>query len=90
MKIPNRQQDVITQAELRKDEEFGAKTSSAAHIVRELYLQALARRIAAGAVCGTRAAHIRRRREDSLHSKAARLCSRSVAAHEDADGIGLS
>jgi hypothetical protein len=42
--------DVISQAELRKGAEFMIGTSSAIRLVRELYLDALERRIARGAV----------------------------------------
>jgi hypothetical protein len=42
--------DLISQAELRKGAEFMIRTSSAARLVRELYLDALERRIARGAV----------------------------------------
>jgi hypothetical protein len=45
-----RRNDVITQAELRKGAEFITNKSSATGIVRELYMNALARRRAAGAV----------------------------------------
>jgi hypothetical protein len=45
-----RREDVITQAELRKGAEFVPDKSSATRIVRELYMSALARRLAAGAV----------------------------------------
>ena len=41
--------NIVTQAELRKDAEFSTNRSSAARLVRELYLNALARRIATGA-----------------------------------------
>ena len=42
--------DLISQAELRKGAEFMIGTSSAGRLVRELYLDALERRIARGAV----------------------------------------
>jgi hypothetical protein len=42
--------DLISQAELRKGAEFMIGTSSAVRLVRELYLDALERRIARGAV----------------------------------------
>ena len=42
--------DLISQAELRKGAEFMIGTSSAVGVVRELYLGALERRIANGAV----------------------------------------
>jgi hypothetical protein len=42
--------DLISQTELRKGAEFMIGTSSAARLVRELYLDALERRIASGAV----------------------------------------
>jgi hypothetical protein len=44
-----RREDIVTQAELRKDAEFSTNRSSAARLVRELYLNALARRITTGA-----------------------------------------
>ena len=45
-----RREDVVTQAELRKGTEFVTAQSSGARIVRELYMNALARRLVAGAV----------------------------------------
>jgi hypothetical protein len=42
--------DLISQAELRKCVEFMSGTSPAVRLVRELYLDALERRIARGAV----------------------------------------
>jgi hypothetical protein len=42
--------DLISQAELRKGAEFMVGTSSAAQLVRQLYLDALERRMARGAV----------------------------------------
>jgi hypothetical protein len=42
--------DLISQAELRKGAEFMIGTSSAVRLVRELYLDALERRIARGAL----------------------------------------
>ena len=44
-----RREDVVTQAELRKGMEFVTDKSSGARIVRELYMNALARRMATGA-----------------------------------------
>ncbi len=42
--------DVISQAELRKGEEFTTGTSPAIGLVRELYMHALERRLADGAL----------------------------------------
>jgi len=42
--------DVISQAELRKGAAFTTGTSAAIRLVRELYIQALARRLADGAM----------------------------------------
>ena len=51
MLMPRRTaEDVISQAELRKGAEFMIGTSSAVRLVRELYLDALERRIARGAI----------------------------------------
>jgi hypothetical protein len=42
--------DLISQAELRKGAEFMVETSSAVRLIRQLYLDALERRMARGAV----------------------------------------
>jgi hypothetical protein len=42
--------DLISQAELRKGAEFMVGTSSAVRLIRQLYLDALERRMASGAV----------------------------------------
>ena len=44
------EQDVISQAELRKGAEFATGNSAAIRFVRELYMQALERRLADGAL----------------------------------------
>jgi hypothetical protein len=47
-----RREDVVTQSELGKGAEFAPDKSPGARIVRELYMNALARRLAAGATVG--------------------------------------
>jgi hypothetical protein len=44
------EEDVISQAELRKGAEFTPSTSAATHLIRELYMMALERRLADGAL----------------------------------------